>query len=349
MRARAIAECAAANSGSRLERPLVVRNGQLARHRGCRDSSGSALEVGLIRLGPARRRATQHVDLVGHQLHRERPGDVRGDVGLQIQGFAERSIVGLGPEVHFGARLDELRGDADAIALAAHAALEQVVGRQLASDLARAFRRSLEQHGRRARDDAEPARAQPADLRDHLLGQPVAEIFLRRIVAQIRERQHHEPHVDAVGHGLRGRRRTTCRLRTGCPSLSTAAMNRYPRRCSVSTNRGLSASSPSARAQPLDGGVQAVLEVDEGAGRPQALAQFFARHHLARTLEHHRENLERLILKPDADASLPQLARAQIDLEGPKSLDVRRTAFQRQHRKEKFTSPAARSGHFTKM
>ncbi len=102
-------------------------------------------------------------------------------------------------------------------------------------------------------------------------------------------------------------------------------------------------------AQPFDGGIQAVLEVDERSRRPQTLAQLIARHDLARTLDHHRENLEGLILKPDADAALPQLARAQINLEGSESLDVRCAAFQGQHRKEKFTSPAARSGHFTKI
>ena len=78
------------------------------------------------------------------------------------------------------------------------------------------------------------------------------------------------------------------------------------------------------RAQPLDRRIQAVLEIDERPGRPQALAQLFARHDFARTVEHRHENFEGLILKPDADSTLPQLARAHIDLEGPESLDVRR-------------------------
>jgi hypothetical protein len=103
------------------------------------------------------------------------------------------------------------------------------------------------------------------------------------------------------------------------------------------------------RAQPLDRRVQAVLEVDECPGRPQPLAKLFARHHVAWPFEHHRKYFERLILKPDADSALPQLARAQVDFEGRKSPDVRRTFFERQHRKEKFTSLAACSDHFTKM
>ena len=64
------------------------------------------------------------------------------------------------------------------------------------------------------------------------------------------------------------------------------------------------------RAQPLDRGIQAVLEIDEGPRRPQALAQLVARHDIARTIEHHHENFERLILQPDADSSL-SAARAR--------------------------------------
>ncbi len=53
---------------------------------------------------------------------------MRGDVGLQVQRFADRTVVCFGPEMRFGARFDELRRDADAIAIAAHAAFEQEIG-----------------------------------------------------------------------------------------------------------------------------------------------------------------------------------------------------------------------------
>src|SRR5262245_37349095 len=61
--------------------------------------------------------------------------------------------------------------------------------------------------------------------------------------------------------------------------------------------------------------VEAVLEVDERAGRPETLAKLLACHNLARTVEHHRENLERLILQSNPDAALAQFTRAGIDLE----------------------------------
>src|SRR6188508_3184708 len=105
--------------------------------------------------------------------------------------------------MHLGAGVDELSCNPHATAVAADAALEEIVRRQLASDLAGAFRRALEEHRRRARDDAEPAGAQPANLRDHFFGQSVAEVFLSRVVAHVRERQNDESHGEVVGYWLR--------------------------------------------------------------------------------------------------------------------------------------------------
>ena len=49
-------------------------------------------------------------------------------------------------------------------------------------------------------------------------------------------------------------------------------------------------------AQPRDRIVQAVVEVDVDAGRPDLAAQLLACHDLAGTLEQQAENLERLFL-----------------------------------------------------
>src|SRR5262245_42764037 len=73
------------------------------------------------------------------------------------------------------------------------------------------------------------------------------------------------------------------------------------------------------RAQPFYGGIEAVLEVDERACRPQPLAQLFSCNHLARPIEHHRQDFEWLILQADPDAALPQLTRARIDLKASES------------------------------
>jgi len=63
------------------------------------------------------------------------------------------------------------------------------------------------------------------------------------------------------------------------------------------------------RAQPLDGGVEAVLEVHERAVGPEPIAELVARHDAAPAGEQQPEDLERLLLQPDARAAFHQLAR----------------------------------------
>ena len=172
------------------------------------------------------------------------------------------------------------------------------------------------------RDHTEPARAQPANLRDHFLGQAVTEVFLGRVIAHVRERQNDEPRGEVVGDWLRLRPysvQVAHRLPLGldrCNEAIATPVQRLhePRVVGIVAKR---------RAKPLDRRIQAVLEVDERSRRPEKLAELLAHHNLARPIDHHRENLKRLILKPDADSPFPQLARAHVDLEGAKSLHVR--------------------------
>ena len=58
-----------------------------------------------------------------------------------------------------------------------------------------------------------------------------------------------------------------------------------------------------------------MLEIDEGSIGPQALAELVTSDHVAGALEHHTENLERLLLEPDAATVLAQLARTNVQLE----------------------------------
>ena len=81
--------------------------------------------------------------------------------------------------------------------------------------------------------------------------------------------------------------------------------------------RGLSAESPNASAQLVDGRVQAVVEIYERIRRPVLVPQLLTRHHFARSLQH-RQYAERLFLQLDALALLAQFSRTEIDLEGSK-------------------------------
>ncbi len=64
--------------------------------------------------------------------------------------------------------------------------------------------------------------------------------------------------------------------------------------------------------EPLDGGIDAVVEIDE-AIRPQTAADLFPGHHLARVLGQQRKKAEELLGKPDGQAVLAQFSRALIE------------------------------------
>jgi hypothetical protein len=55
--------------------------------------------------------------------------------------------------------------------------------------------------------------------------------------------------------------------------------------------------------------IEAVIEVDKGVARPQAVAQFVAGNYLTWLFEEHGQNLEGLFGKPDAKAILTKFAR----------------------------------------
>ena len=96
------------------------------------------------------------------------------------------------------ADLNELRGDAHAAAGAADAPFQYVRDAELAADLLDGLVGRLVRHRRRARDDAEPGRVQAPELRDHLLGEPVAERVVLSVAAQMLEGQHDQERASFV-------------------------------------------------------------------------------------------------------------------------------------------------------
>jgi hypothetical protein len=89
-------------------------------------------------------------------------------------------------------------------------------------------------------------------------------------------------------------------------------------------------------AQPLDGSVQAVLEVDERVVAPEATPEILAGDDLAGRLEQRDEDGEWLILQCDTYATLPQVARDGIQLEGPEAVRTRPLACIGGHRRRSF-------------
>jgi hypothetical protein len=50
-------------------------------------------------------------------------------------------------------------------------------------------------------------------------------------------------------------------------------------------------------AQPLDGSIQAVIEIDEGVHRPEFAAQFLSGNYFSRSLKQRRQHLKGLFLE----------------------------------------------------
>ena len=58
-----------------------------------------------------------------------------------------------------------------------------------------------------------------------------------------------------------------------------------------------------------------MIEVDEGVGWPEAVAELFAGDDLAGFLEEQGKDLEGLVLELDSDAVLAEFAGAEVELE----------------------------------
>jgi hypothetical protein len=110
------------------------------------------------------------------------------DVSLDREDIGQLAIVGLGPQVLIGANVDELDNDAHAITSFAHAPVEDGIGTECRADLLQTLLPILEAHHRRAGNHLE--RSNLRQMRDDVVGDPVGEIVVLGIRAEIGEGQH---------------------------------------------------------------------------------------------------------------------------------------------------------------
>jgi hypothetical protein len=74
----------------------------------------------------------------------------------------------------------------------------------------------------------------------------------------------------------------------------------------------------------LDGRVQALVEFNERAGRPNGPMQFLTGNQLARAADQQLQNSKRLFLELDPAALLAQLSGSEVQFESPEPDDVLR-------------------------
>src|SRR6516165_3957148 len=77
-------------------------------------------------------------------------------------------------------------------------------------------------------------------------------------------------------------------------------------------------------AQLVDGGSQAVVEVNESVRRPVLLAQLLASHHFAGVLKKNGQYVNGLVVNLDTFDLLPQFSRGEVHIERPKAQNSRR-------------------------
>ena len=118
----------------------------------------------------------------------QRRDDRRRHLVLDRENVLELAVVALGPDMRLGLAVDQLHGDAHAVAGLAHASLDHVVDAEFARDVLRLHRLALVGEDGVARDDQEVAEAR--QLGDDVFGQPVGEELLLRVAAHVGEGQH---------------------------------------------------------------------------------------------------------------------------------------------------------------
>ena len=118
----------------------------------------------------------------------DRTDDARGDLVLQIEDLRQRSVETIGPQVGTRRGIDELAGDAQAVARPAHASLDHIADTQLAPDLLHVHGPALVGEARIPCDDEQVAEVSQGS--DDVLHNAVGKIFLLRIAAQVLKRHH---------------------------------------------------------------------------------------------------------------------------------------------------------------
>ena len=136
------------------------------------------------------------------ELRLDRGDDRLGDLVLHREHVGEAAIVTLGPDVASSCDVVELRRDAHAVAVLAHAAFDYVTDSEFLPDLLDVNGLAFESERRVPRDDEEPA--QLGKSGDEVLADAVREILLLRIVAHVDEGQHRDG--GTVGQRQRGPR-----------------------------------------------------------------------------------------------------------------------------------------------
>src|SRR4051812_9017389 len=125
------------------------------------------------------------------------PDDSFGHTILKIENFGDFAFITICPRVAAFRSIKKLSGNSKAIAALSDATCQDVANTQHTANLADISRLALERETRISSDHEEGSN--PREGGSYLLNYAICKIFLLRIAAHVRKRQHRDGGL--VGHG----------------------------------------------------------------------------------------------------------------------------------------------------
>src|SRR5262249_39948928 len=194
--------------------------------------------------------------------------------------------------------MNQLSRNADAITRAEHGSFNDGIHIQFPRNLWEGFVGLLEPHGSGSGDHTK--RADLSQTCYQSLCQTIREILLLGIAGEIVQGQDCQ-RLDAVG-------------------TDRGTLNKAVTALGESFNEARAVGGVAEGfSQLVDGLVQAVIEIDEGVGGPEFVAQLLAGNDFTGMFQKHDQDLEGLFLEPDLRAMLTQFTGPQIDLKRAKA------------------------------
>ena len=272
---------------------------------------GAKIEVVSVQAGL--RLLLRSRDLREMQRRLDRTRHTFSNAVLEVEDIAAVTVKAVGPDLRARGRIDELSGDAKAIATAPDTALQHIPHAELAPHLAHIDCLASIGERRIARDHEQRAAARKRDY--HLLRHAVGEVVLLWVSAHVGERQHGDGGLVRKSQGglrrLRGNLLARDLARLGLLPHRTDKTDPLARKCLDQTLRLAAVSNRAAHR--VDARRQRCFR--DYAPLPDGLGQVGLADHAGAVTDQQLQKIEGLWLDRDKNSRAAQLTPACVESE----------------------------------